>query len=42
MVVAIVFMIFITYIVTWLTNFLRDKELAERLNDKLKEYYKKE
>ncbi len=42
MVMAIVFMIFITYIVTWLTNFLRDKELAERLNDKLKEYYKKE
>lgn len=42
MVMAIVFMIFITYIIIWFINFLRDKELAEQINEKLKEYYKKE
>lgn len=42
MVLAIVFMIFITYIIIWFINLLRDKEVAEQINEKLKEYYKKE
>lgn len=42
MMISIVIMIFIIFVLIWSTNFLRDKELAEQLNEKLKEYYKKE
>ncbi|MBA4687822.1 DUF3021 family protein [Candidatus Galacturonibacter soehngenii] len=42
MMVSIFIMILFIFILIWFTNFLRDKELAEQLNEKLKEYYKKE
>lgn len=42
MMVSIVIMILVIFIVIWSINFLRDKEVAEQINEKLKEYYKKE
>lgn len=42
MMISISLMIFVIYVIIWFINFMRDKELANQLNEKLREYYKKE
>jgi Co/Zn/Cd efflux system component len=42
MMIAILVMILVIYTCIWFINFQRDKKLAMQLNEKLKEYYKKE